>query len=186
MFTNVSSPLHWNFSGDTIPNSLKDAPYFLLNNPIALQRKYLKLKDDPNMKNTRADLRKAVKAGEENAIGMLVELFDWLDGLEPQPTMGMVPLHGATQRIEGTIESASGSMGEVAAKKEKKLVSRHLACISAFTHLLCMMRTLSTTSKREPALEPRSRSLYLTAIISVLCPTAVLPALYDCLPSMCW
>ena len=89
MFTNVSSPLHWNFSGDTIPDSLKDAPQFLLNNPIALQKKYIKLMDDPNVKKGRPDLRKAVKAGEENALAMLVDVFDWLDGLEPQPTMGI-------------------------------------------------------------------------------------------------
>ena len=91
MFTNVSSPLHWNFSGDTIPDSLKDAPQFLLNNPIALQKKYIKLMDDPNVKKGRPDLRKAVKAGEENALEMLVDVFDWLDGLEPQPTTGIFP-----------------------------------------------------------------------------------------------
>ena len=160
MFTNVSSPLHWNFSGDTIPDSLKDAPYFLLNNPVALQRKYLKLKDDPNMKKTSADLRKAVKAGEENAMGMLVELFDWLDGLEPQPIMGMVPLHGERRTIEGTIENTSGSMGEVAAKKEKKPVSLYLTYISAFNspslhhaNVFCHLqkRTRARASKQMPA-----------------------------------
>jgi len=84
MFTNVLSPLHWNFPVDSVPPVLQDAPRFLLNNPIALQRKYLKLKDDPNMKKRRMDLRKEVKAGEEQALGVLVKLFDWLDGLEPQ------------------------------------------------------------------------------------------------------
>ena len=86
MFTNASGPLHWNFSEDTTPNVLKGVPRFLLDNPIALQKKYLKLKNDPNMKIERARLCKAVKAGEEDALEMLVDLFDWLDGLEPQPT----------------------------------------------------------------------------------------------------
>ena len=86
LFTNVLSPLHWNFSGETIPVALQDAPQFLLNNPIALQRQYLKLKHDPNMRRARRDLRDAVKAGEENGLKMLVKLFDWLDSLEPQGT----------------------------------------------------------------------------------------------------
>jgi hypothetical protein len=43
-------PLYWNFSRDALPDVFKDAPQFLLNNPIALQRRYLKLKDDPNMR----------------------------------------------------------------------------------------------------------------------------------------
>jgi hypothetical protein len=86
MFTNVISPLHWNFCLDTVPHALQHAPQFLLNNPIALQRKYLKLKNDPTMKKRRVDLRSAVKTGEQNALEMLVNLFDWLDGLEPQGT----------------------------------------------------------------------------------------------------
>jgi len=69
---------------------LQDAPQFLLNNPIALQKKYLKLTDHPNMKKTKTELRKAVKAGEQSALGMLVGLYDWLDGLEPQRTAEMV------------------------------------------------------------------------------------------------
>jgi hypothetical protein len=93
MFTNVSSPLHWNFSGDTIPDALKDAPQLLLNNPIALHKKYLRLKGDPNMKKGMSELLRAVKAGEQSALEMLVDLFDWLDSLEPQPTREIFPLH---------------------------------------------------------------------------------------------
>ena len=33
----------------------------------------------------RASFRKEVKAREGNAMDMLVDLFDWLDELEPQP-----------------------------------------------------------------------------------------------------
>ena len=84
MFTNVMSPLHWNFCDETLPNALKNAPQFLINNPIALQKKYLKLKDRPNVKKGGTDLRKAVKAAEQDALIMLVDLFDWLDGLEGQ------------------------------------------------------------------------------------------------------
>ena len=36
------------------------------------------------MKMTEAELRNEVKAGEENALQVLVYLFDWLDGLESQ------------------------------------------------------------------------------------------------------
>ena len=81
MFTNVLSPLHWNFSGDTIPEVLQDAPHFLLSNPLALQRKYLKLKDNQNVKKERGYWCKEVKAAEQVALEMLVDLFDWLDGL---------------------------------------------------------------------------------------------------------
>lgn len=41
---------------------------------------------------------KAVKAGEENALEMLVNLFDWLDGLEPEPVTEIVPQEGPRTR----------------------------------------------------------------------------------------
>ena len=62
------------------------------------------------MKKTRAGLCKSVKSSEESALGTLVELFDWLDGLEPQPMR----------------ENAPRSTGQVAANKEKDPVSLHL------------------------------------------------------------
>ena len=112
MFTNVSSPLHWNFSGDTIPDVLKEAPQFLLNNPIALHKKYLKLMGDPSMKKGMSELLRAVKAGEQSALEMLVDLFDWLDGLEPQPTKEIFPLYEEPQHIVDA-HAPSGQNSEV-------------------------------------------------------------------------
>ena len=85
MLTNVSSPLYRNFARNIIPEVLKDAPLFLLNNPIALQRKYLGFKDGPNVKKANSDWRSTVTDAEQDALEMLVGLFDWLDGLQPRP-----------------------------------------------------------------------------------------------------
>ena len=65
---------------------------FLLDNPTALQRKYLKLKDDVKSGSKRAEMRNMVKATEEQALEMLVGFFDWLDGLERQPATEVVTL----------------------------------------------------------------------------------------------
>ena len=106
MFTNVLSPLHWNFTLDSVPETLQEAPQFLLNNPIALQRK---LQNVPNM-NRRRYLRDAVKTSEQNALQMLVELFDWLDGLEPQATTEIVT---GSERREATSTNHPSPMEEV-------------------------------------------------------------------------
>ena len=47
------------------------------------------------MKKAKADLCKTVKASEQDGLGTLVELFDWLDGLEPQPMMDESTCQGA-------------------------------------------------------------------------------------------
>jgi len=75
------------FRSELYPGGAQNAPSFLLSNPITLQKKYLALKDNPNMtKTARADLRESVKAAEQSALEMLVDLFDWLDNLGPRPT----------------------------------------------------------------------------------------------------
>jgi hypothetical protein len=84
MFTNISNPLSWNFCRDTVPNVLSDARQFEIDNPFALQKRYLELKDDPKMKIKEAKMLEEVNSGEQNALEVLVDLFDWLDGLQPQ------------------------------------------------------------------------------------------------------
>jgi len=137
VFTNVLSPLHWNFSEDTIPDLLKEAPHFLINNPVALQKKYLKLKDDPSMRTGRAEFRKAVKGGEENALETLAELFDWLDRLEPQPMTNIIPFYQEAQSIMSILADnhASTDQDGVAGKAEDSTVS----CLSSCTWNLILM-----------------------------------------------
>ena len=103
VLTNVSDPLYQNFPGDTVPDILKNVPQFLLDNPIPLQRKYLQLKDVPDMKQWRTEMCEMVKTGEEMALEMLVDLFDWLDGLEQHQTTDTVSLLTTSQNIMPTI-----------------------------------------------------------------------------------
>ena len=119
LFTNVSSSLHWNFSRDALPDVLKDVPQFLLNNPIALQKKYSKLKDGPNMKSERANLRKEVESAEQNALEMLVDLFDWLNSLEPQSMTGIISLFENYQAIEAKVTDVLAQMNQAATMEVK-------------------------------------------------------------------
>ena len=96
MFTNDLSSRQRNLSGDTIPGVLKNARQFHLDNPIVLQKEYLEANDGPG----REDLREAVKDREQSTLGMLVDLFDWLDGLGPQPVKEIVSLHKLLLAIE--------------------------------------------------------------------------------------
>ena len=139
MFTNVSSPQDWSFSRDALPDVLKDAPQFLLDNPIALQKTYSELEGDPDMNNQRADLRKVVKAAEQNALEMLVDLFDWLDGLEPHSTTGIVSLYEHSQAIEAKVTDALAQMNQtvtIEAMIEKQVEMLQRA--SAVSFFLCL------------------------------------------------
>ena len=117
MFTNVSSPLSWNVSQDTIPDVLRDAAQFPFDNPVALQKRYLSLRDNMNMKEVIASLRKLVQESEERTLEVLVELFDWLDGLGSQPTTEVVVLYNMAQRIEAMITNTLAQVDQAATKK---------------------------------------------------------------------
>jgi hypothetical protein len=54
-------------------------------------------------------MHEAVKAGEQKAGEMLVNLFDWLDGLEPQLTTGIVSARSTRARwILELLDKAKG------------------------------------------------------------------------------
>jgi hypothetical protein len=109
ILTNLSSPLYQNFPGNAVPDILKGAPQFLLNNPIALQRKYFELKDSPIMKKGNMDLRKMVKADEQMAQEMLADLLNWLGGLDRPTTMEAVSLYG---RFQNNVIKITGALAQ--------------------------------------------------------------------------
>jgi len=61
-------------------------------------------------------MRKVVMSAEQNALEMLVELFDWLDGLEPQPTTEIVELYEMSQAIDAGITNTLAQVDQTADK----------------------------------------------------------------------
>jgi len=122
LLTNVTNILYVNLSKDTVPDVLKDAPQFLLNNPIALQRKHLSLKDNPDMKKRRTQFLEAVNGAERDGLEMLVDLFDWLGSLEPQARMKVAPLYKKPHTIVANIiGSLTRHVRELLRRLEKAL-----------------------------------------------------------------
>ena len=127
LFTNISSPLDWNFEVETLPVELQGAKTFLLDNPLARHKKYLKIKAKAEEQGsvTRANqailqkLKKAVDEGHETALGTLAEIFDWLDGLVPQATTEIALLYDQSMEIERNISSTLARMTQLVEKKEK-------------------------------------------------------------------
>jgi hypothetical protein len=124
LFTN-SSPLSWNFPTDSIPDVLKETPYFLLDDPLVLWKKYEKMKSDKASEKLLLSLRNAVLAGEKTSLETLVDLFDWLDSLKPQPTKDIISLYDRSERIEQKITDTLAQMeqADVKEKEAKDLIA---------------------------------------------------------------
>jgi hypothetical protein len=89
MFTHV-----WDFKPppDMVPWVLKSSPMFFFDNPIT-----------PGIYD-ETDLRMGQYRGsKQGPFKMLVNLFDWLDGLEPQPATEIVSLCEQHQNIEAKV-----------------------------------------------------------------------------------
>jgi hypothetical protein len=117
VFTHVPNPLSWRFSQDTISRVLREAPQFLLDNPVALRKNYIKLKDNSNVQKMQKDMLSCLETTEEEALEMLVQLLDWLDGCEPQPTTEIILLYEMSQSIEAAITDTLAQIDQVATKK---------------------------------------------------------------------
>jgi len=87
VFTNAQNPWFRRECQRYAPGALKSSPVFLLDNPILEQF------EDSNPMKT-------VKDREQEALEMLVELFNWMDGLEPQPATEITSLYQIYQSIE--------------------------------------------------------------------------------------
>jgi hypothetical protein len=109
-----------------VPGALKSSPVFLLDNPIGQDRRFL-----------NADKMKVVKDREQRALEMLVELFNWLNGLEPQPTMDITSLYEMYQDIEvRTISILDQRVREVEIDTLTIALKRYLAVsLSLCSHL---------------------------------------------------
>ena len=161
VFTNITNPLVVNFSEETIPTVLKDSPRFCLDNPCALQKKSLELKSErkANKKKKQRKMRKYIENSEEETLGTLVELFDWLDGLAPQPTKEIVNLYNLSQEIESTIADALAQMDQAAAKKDEinRLMDNPTVSSSPFSYVRlilmsfgCRLWLLPSNLRRPP------------------------------------
>ena len=80
-----------------------------IDNAIAPQTKYLRLRYDTWVKNMNEGMREEMKAAEQDAVGVLVNPFDLVDGLDPRPTMGDIPPHEESQIIVVNIVTSSQS-----------------------------------------------------------------------------
>ena len=71
-------------------------------------------------------MRKEVLRTEETALEMLVDLFDWLDGLRSHPSTEIVYLYDVSQCVEAMVTDTFAQMDQAVATKVEidKLVGK--------------------------------------------------------------
>jgi hypothetical protein len=119
VFTMCSDPLSINFTDDAVPSSLKTAPQFYMNNPLSLLHKYREMKAKGQRKRQLDTARARIDASEAAALQTMVDFFDWLDDLKPQPTTDILTLFNKSETIQQQISDTASQTAQAQAKSEE-------------------------------------------------------------------
>ncbi|KAF9255382.1 hypothetical protein L218DRAFT_1081876 [Marasmius fiardii PR-910] len=118
IYTNVSNPLSCNFVKDSLPSELQDAEDFLLDNPLAMWRKYKDIEGELSSQMRQKHFL-TVQDAERKALDVLASLVDWIDQCSPQPTRDIISLYEQSQAIEKNIVDALAQLQYAAGKKRE-------------------------------------------------------------------
>ncbi|KAF9255389.1 hypothetical protein L218DRAFT_937744 [Marasmius fiardii PR-910] len=119
VFTNVPNALAWNFTQDALPSKLQHVGQFLIDNPVAVQRKYQELEAKKQPKRVLKTLLADVKEAERKAIEVVADLIDWVDQRPPQPTKDIITLYEQSQSIEKNMVNAFAQLQQAGEKKRE-------------------------------------------------------------------
>lgn len=122
LFTNISNHRFLNFEVNTLPLQLRGAKRFLMDNPLARRKSYLKnakAEAEGDTDEDDEDIAEAeVSAGHQTTLKMLVKIFNWIDGLQPQATNDITSLYDASIEIEYKITNTLARMTQLAEAKD--------------------------------------------------------------------
>lgn len=119
MFTMTPSILQCNFEPESLPAILRSSEVFTLSNPVCLKRKYDESNHDNISKSDLKVLRQSFKDSEDKAMDMMVNLFDWLATLTPQPTRDILALYEKSISIEQQIANAIARIDSAQKKQQE-------------------------------------------------------------------
>ena len=118
LFTMISNALSFNFEMDSLPDCLQEVEPLMLDNPIALRRKYEE-KRRTSQASVLRKLEKMVDKAHWDAVDVLADFFRWLDSREVQPTTIIVELYKSTRDIDRKIREALNRMDDAASRKKQ-------------------------------------------------------------------
>lgn len=115
LFTKVSDPMSFNLQVDSLPSSLQESCIFFLNNPIALT-KQCQARNNPFLQ-VQAVTPGAIGDAHPNAVGMLAQVFDWLNQCTYQETSAIGNLYKKGCAIDCRIHNALVLINAVSEKQ---------------------------------------------------------------------
>ena len=122
LFTNVPDALSFNFQSNTLPEALRNAERWTIQNPVAQFVKYQETisgnSSRPPSEQKRRALQRLLHSNFAITMETLNSFFAWLDKRSPQPTNVIVQLYEMTTRIEAAI---SNVLAQIDQKEQQRM-----------------------------------------------------------------
>ena len=141
LFTNVQDMDRRNFDMNSLPPELQKAKNFCIDNPLALYKNAQRNRSGRDQSRKKKRSENSLNDDHEMAVEMLVDIFDWLDGLKPQATTEITSLYDKSIEIEHSINGMLSRMAQLAGQVDE---FKNLPKASNGTELVSHSKVLTT------------------------------------------
>ncbi|KZW01532.1 hypothetical protein EXIGLDRAFT_602837 [Exidia glandulosa HHB12029] len=121
LFTNVESPLTFNFQQSSLPECLQDAELFTLQNPLALLLKYQELQQlDTSMSASKKKIyERSLAMAYTGTLDTLNDMFSWMDERQARPTAEISHLYNLTIGMEADLTDILARLDQIEQRRNE-------------------------------------------------------------------
>ena len=144
MFTNVPDALSFNFQSNTLPEELRNAERWTIQNPVAQFVKYQEAKSNNSRRRQSEPQLRALQRLLHSNFAITMEtlncFFVWLDERKEQPTNTIVQLYEMTTKIEAAISNVLAQRDQMEQLRlemqrlQANLNKSNLVCLTDFSN----------------------------------------------------
>jgi energy-coupling factor transporter ATP-binding protein EcfA2 len=117
LFTNVDTILSFNFQMSTLPEEVRSAQIWTIQNPLALYMRYQENVGAHVPENQLVSLRHLMGSNYDRTVDTIQSLMQWVDARATQPTLLIQELYNMTTNIESAILSVFARMAQLEEKR---------------------------------------------------------------------
>lgn len=118
LFTMVPSPLHFNFKRETLPDAVRNAKFWGIDNPLVSWLRFQKAVNSGDLpEGVEEESRDELKHAYDKGLRVLNSFFKWVDERKVQPTKEVDELHRMSNKMEATISNVLAHFTQAEAQK---------------------------------------------------------------------
>ncbi|KAF9492685.1 hypothetical protein BDN71DRAFT_1396304 [Pleurotus eryngii] len=126
LFTMVPSPLHFNFKREMLPDAVRNAKSWCIDNPLVSWLRFQKAVNSGDLpEGIEEETRVELKHAYDKVLRVLNSFFEWVDERKVQPTKEVDELHRMSNNMEATLSNVLAHFTQAEAQKTELIKLQH-------------------------------------------------------------